>query len=204
MLQLIKVKPFEVDLPEDCLLYQKGKLDLKTGKLEKIKFEMPIPLHSALFQLNRKLYVCGGFTLIESKLESLSTHFTLDFEGKSEVLQSMEFKRGYLSLSGVIPQLIAIGGMDKEYGVYTSNVLNVCEMYSITLNKWTRLPGLNLARCLPGTILLESKKAFCFCGRQEGYTNLNSIETLQTDSGREWAILALTDRVAPGFYLACA
>ena len=89
----------------------------------------------------------------------------------------MNQRREKASLSGVFSQLICLGGQNFE-------ILKVCETYLINLDKWTALPQLNRARYLPGSVVLQSKKAFCFCGIQETQEQ-NSIETLQLGNDKK-------------------
>ena len=94
-----------------------------------------------------------------------------------------------VSLSGLPSQLIALGG-------YNGVSLKICEQYSVSANKWSELAPLNTARSLPGSVLLPSKRAFCFCGSQTFVNFLNSVETIQMKSDSEWKTLPLSDRVA--------
>ena len=63
---------------------------------------------------------------------------------------------------------------------------------------------LNTARRFPGSILLKSKKAFCFCGHYALDDYLNSIESIQIDSNVNWKTLAIHARIAKTFHLAAA
>ena len=47
--------------------------------------------------------------------------------------------------------------------------------------KWKELPLLNTPRYYPGSVLLKSLKAFCFCGSQ-GKEDLDTIETIETET----------------------
>ena len=72
-------------------------------------------------------------------------------------------------------------------------------------NKWGKLPLLNTARRFPGSILLQSKIAFCFCGHHQGLRDyLNSIESLQLDWNGNWTTLPRDNRIAKTFHLAAA
>ena len=87
-------------------------------------------------------------------------------------------------MSGLQSELIGIGGNYNSF-----NVL-YCEKYSVALNKWDLLPYLNIGRLWPGSILLKSKRAFCFCGiGAKG--NLNSIERLEVEQNTEWELLSI-------------
>ena len=57
------------------------------------------------------------------------------------------------------------------------HALRTCEKYSMAENKWSELPPLITGRCVHGAVLIESKKAFCFCGYGVP-NNLNALETL--------------------------
>ena len=95
----------------------------------------------------------------------------MDYLGKSEGLQPMNHKRDSVSLSGLPFQFIALGG-------WNAGNLKTCEKYLVSINKWEGLPPLNTGRQWPGSILLKSKRAFCFCGGYNKDTDLNSIESL--------------------------
>ena len=58
-----------------------------------------------------------------------------------------------------------------------------------------RAASLDLARHHPGSIVLQSLKAFCFCGTLDSIINTNSIESLQIDADREWQFLPLNDEI---------
>ena len=109
-----------------------------------------------------------------------------DYFGKSVKLRSMSQERSDLSLSGLPSLLIAIGGCTDARN------LKVCERYRIDLNMWRRAPPLNTARASPGSIVLQSKRAFCFCGRQGAERDLNSIESLEVEQKAAWRLLLST------------
>ena len=104
----------------------------------------------------------------------------------------MRYWRLSFSLSGSSSQLIGVGGENKK-------TLQICERYFVVRNKWSELPSLCSPRRYPGTVLLPSNKALCFCGENQSY--LNSVETLQ-DENSEWKSLALDTRIAKTFHLA--
>ena len=60
-------------------------------------------------------------------------------------------------MCGLPSLLIVLGGNNEKD-------LKICEKYFVNLNKWTGLPPLSTARQWPGSVLLESKRAFSFCG----------------------------------------
>ena len=84
------------------------------------------------------------------------------------MLQSMNYQREGLSLSGLASEMIAAGGWNQQ------DTLKICEKYLVSVNKWVGLPPLNTGRQWPGSILLNSKRAFCFCGGDLD-EDLNSI-----------------------------
>ena len=145
------------------------------GTREELKFDRKFPDYSARFQANRKLYVCGGQTKLNGKDYILSDFFSFDYSGKSEELEPLSCRKSSLSLSGIATELIALGGYSNQ------NRLRTCDKYIIAINKWERLPSLNKARGFPGSLLLKSRKAFCF-GGYSGKDYLNEIESLQTES----------------------
>ena len=58
-------------------------------------------------------------------------------------------------------------------------------------NKWKALPPLNEGRSNHASLLLENLKAFCFCGLKKGEP-VDSIESIEIETGREWSILAVS------------
>ena len=111
-------------------------------------------------------------------------------------LQPLKHKRGYISLSGLKFELIALGG---ENG---ARLFYCCEKYLVSSNKWVELPRLNQVRYYPRSVLLPSRKTFCFCGR--AIVALNSIEWLQMDQSDKWTVLPLNDKIAQTYQLAAA
>lgn len=85
---------------EDYLLYEYGKFELDTGKHLQLRFEWDIPAGSAIFQINRKLYVCGGEAEFGGQKVRLDELFCGDYEGRCRLLASMKQRRDALSLSG--------------------------------------------------------------------------------------------------------
>ena len=200
LLECVRVKG-EVEVPslkETNLLYLNGRFNLKTGKKEPLKFEKEFPQWSGRFQINRKMYLCGGERIVNGKVESIADFFSLDYLGKSQDLQPMSHKRGALSLSGLPSELIALGGWRE------GNSLQNCEKYLMVNNTWVGLPPLNIPRQWPGSILLKSKRAFCFCGSQGNKYSVNSIEALETESDEWWRILPVDERMAKTYHLGAA
>ena len=110
--------------------------------------------HSRTSLSNNKLYSCGGLKIREWMWDLVS----VDYSGRCVRLEPMKIQRGSASLSGLPHLLIAIGGMNKQ------DFRKECELYSVKTNKWGVLPQLNAARYQPGSILLQSMRAFCFSG----------------------------------------
>ena len=182
---------------EQILLHFKGqRFDLKTGNKEEIQLELHSLYDFAMFQVNRKLYICGGMKLTLGYWQKITDSFSIDYSGRMAQLRSMHQKRNMFTLSGNLSLLIALGGYDLEY-------LRTCERYGVDLNKWSGLPPLNTARYFPGSILLSSRRAFCFCGFGSN-KYLNSIEMLQSDKAEEWKTLPLSDEIARTCNLAAA
>ena len=96
----------------------------------------------------------------------------------------MKINRFSISLSGLASQLIAVGGQNP-------GILKICESYSVTKNKWTVLPCLSVSRVCPGSVLLKSKRAFCFGGAQSLTVFLNSVETIELGREGMWTTLVL-------------
>ena len=97
-------------------------------------------------------------------------------------------------MSGISSQLIALAGWNFRN-------LKVCENYRVIPKKWVVLPALNAARFWPESILLNSKRAFCFCGGQI-VRNLNSIESLNLESEGKWKTLPLNAKIPKTWQLA--
>ena len=105
----------------------------------------------------------------------------------------MNGKRASVSLTGLPSQILAIGGLNQK-------CLRRCENYDIRSNKWLELPLLNEARKLPGSILLGSLRALCFCGYRD--SKLNSIESIQFGAETKWKVIRCN--VESNYHLACA
>ena len=196
LVELIRAKEDRNEKREEALLSIDGyRFEIKTGKKEKIKFDRNIPQNCATFPINKKFYVCGGKAWIDGKPERIADFFSLDYFGKSEDLQPMNHKRSSLSLSGLPSQLIALGG-------HNEGSLKICEKYEVSLQKWEELPSLNTGRQRPGSILLKSKRAFCFCGGNDMYTDLNSIESLEIEKETQWKTLTLNYQIAQTYHFA--
>ena len=80
-------------------------------------------------------------------------------------------------------------------GGFNEKVLNTAELFSTVTNEWSPLPRLNKARQSPGSCLLKSMKAFCFCGFNE-FSNINSIEIFSIGNDDKWSLLPIDSRVA--------
>ena len=145
------------------------KFSIESGNKDELDFEKQVPKFGAIFQLNRKLFVCGGFV----NYEPTSRFFFLDYLGRAMHLESMKLSRGGVSLSGLTSALIALGGVGQE-----DDNLKTCEIYTRASNKWSDLPVLNVERHWPGSVMFKSRKIFCFCGSQDFEQDLNSIESL--------------------------
>ena len=61
ILSALNIKDLEDSVEkEDYLLYERGRIHLKTGARENLKFDRDFPDCSARFQMQKKMYVCGG------------------------------------------------------------------------------------------------------------------------------------------------
>ena len=143
----------------------------------------------APFQVNKKLYLCGGF-----QKTALSDFYCVDYQGKTTTLPEMKSKRNFLSLAGLTSHLISLGG-------WRGRPLKASEKYKVGSNKWSHLPSLVAGRCFSGSILLKSMRAFTFCGSL-GSKQLNSIESIQVDCEAEWRTLPLNGKIANAYDIA--
>ena len=104
----------------------------------------------------------------------------------------MSNKRSHHAFSGVSSELIALAGTRIMRGA-----LNSCERYSVDLNKWGKLPNLNTSRISPGSVVLRSMRAFCFCGANYYRKQFNSIESIQLNESKlKWRTLPLNEKIA--------
>ena len=96
------------------------------------------PISSSSFQINGKLYYCGGFKKISDWVynQYLSKFYSVDSESHRIELSSSKCKRMAFSLSGITTLLIAVGGTHKK-------PLNISEKFIVNKNKWPSLPYLN-------------------------------------------------------------
>ena len=111
----------------------------------------------------------------------------------------MRMERNSPSLCGWSSILLALGGQRRGT---PSPPLRVSEKYSITFNKWQALPSLHNPRESPGSCLLTSMTAFCFCGARTNYMHLNLIEKLQLGAEEEWKSLPVEYKISPTYLLA--
>ena len=130
----------------------------------KIRF----PTLASSFQTNSKLFLSGGM----KRRGKLSYLFSIDYEGRRVWLEPMRSRRFHHSLCGRPSLLIAVGGLN-------SNVerIPLCEQFFVKRNKWNELPPLCVARESPGSVLLQSLRAYCFCGDHRG--SAASLEYLE-------------------------
>ena len=63
--------------------------------------------------------------------------------------------------------------------------MKVCEKHDTDMNKWSELPPLKITRFWSGSVLLKSKRVFCFCGGKGDEEWINSIESLHIDKEHE-------------------
>ena len=111
-----------------------------------------------MFQINNKLYLLKGESPDQAQF---SDFYSLDLEGRSVHLQEMKLKRSSASLSGLSDLLITVGGV---IGDWDALGLSSCEKYEVSRNKWGAIGALNTPRYWSGSVVLNSRKAFCFCG----------------------------------------
>ena len=78
---------------DEELLHAEGRINVRTGMHTAIRYQKKFSLFSAFFQLNRKLYVCGGVKFTNLSSEYLSELFSLDYSGKSVELYPMRRER---------------------------------------------------------------------------------------------------------------
>ena len=71
----------------------------------------------------------------------------------------------------------------------------------MTKNKWALLPSLGTPRERPGTVLLPSLAAFCFCGKQDIGAYTKSVERLQVNGDLGWETLPIDDRIPSTYQL---
>lgn len=107
----------------------------------------------------------------------------------------MQYKRCCMGLAGLAYELICLGG-------YQNRNLSICEKYIVHLNTWVDLPQLVISRQRPGTILLKSMTAYCFCGSKGFHNNLNSIEKLDMENEGSWRVLPINNEIAQTYHLA--
>ena len=125
-----------------------------------------IPRLSAKFQIDQRLYVSGGGVLPKyGDKEFISDLFSIDYSGRCTKLQPMKKRRDSFSLSGSPSELIAIGGVAMR------EVVTTCETFLVSLNKVA-------PRGWPGSILLQSRRAYCFGGFGRS-KRLSSIEAIR-------------------------
>lgn len=106
--------------------------------------------------------------------------------------------RSSVSISGLPSQFICVGGWNQE------GCIRKAEQYFVRQDKWIALPPLNHARHWPASCVLESRRAFCFCGAVSVKIFHNSIEMIDIGKQGQWKLLPLDERVAASYDLAAA
>lgn len=99
---------------EEFLLYKEGRIDLRRGTHEDLRFQRKVRDFAASFQICRKLYLCGGEREVAGKEEFLTEFFSSDYFGKCEDLTPLTEGRSCLSLCGLPSLLLAIGGYRED------------------------------------------------------------------------------------------
>ena len=111
VLQKIRVRKSERNSRrEEYLLCQSGRFEIETGKFQEINFSRKFPDFSALFQLNRKLYIGGGRSMNAAVKGLTSKFYSCDYSGESVELQPLKHEGGAFSISGVYSHLVSVGG----------------------------------------------------------------------------------------------
>ena len=151
---------------------ESGRLLLKSGRLQKLQCTRNFPPLGGIFQTDRKLYIAGGRWYSAGHEEYFGALLSMSYSGQLTELEPMKHPRSMLSLCGLPSLLLAIGGTSK------TGLLRNCDSYSTRSRHWRDLPWLSESdRFEPGGCLLESRRAFCFCGKKfEG--DKNPIESL--------------------------
>ena len=151
---------------ERYVLSRSGKIEIGLGSFTPLQFNQQLPSqYYACFQMNRQLFICGGWDQQKQYLDDL---YSSTEEGEVKQLSSMSQKRINVSLCGVNEELLAVAGY------YQRDVAKV-EKYFTQLNKWTKIAPLNKPRRAPASCLLSNQRAYCFCGIADIGGNLNSI-----------------------------
>ena len=169
---------------EDFLLYYQGMLALSTGETYSLRYEKEVPHFFASFFMNGLLFICGGQNFQKTGYSALKDLLAADSAGKCTTLAPMSQQRSGPSLAGLPAGLVALGGANVE-------LLQVCELYLGSVNKWEPLPPLKTARWRAGGCLLPSLRVFCFCGVSGEEDFLSSIERVDLKREAEWSTLPL-------------
>ena len=104
----------------------------------------------------------------------------------------MKNKRRDHAFSGVFSELIALGGNRFSH----IGPLDSCEKYIVSLDKWVKLPNLNMSRASAGSVVLHSLRAFCFCGLKFDGKQLNSIESIELNASKpKWKMLSVNEKI---------
>ena len=148
------------------LLWQFGRFSLTTRAWTVYKKYNSLGASSqASFQINRKLFLCGGLVDVGSALSHL---YTIDEVNQLQRLAPIPQKRDAVSLCGLSYFLVALGGCNQT-------PLSICDLYSI--ESWTSLPPLLEPKYGVGSVMVESKRVFCFCGTRGRNQRLHSVQS---------------------------
>ena len=80
--------------------------------------------------------------------------------------------------------------------------LKTCETYFPTRNQWSELPPLPIPLRYSGSVLLQSKRAYCFGGDQGNDKYVNLVESLQIPTDARWRTLPTDNKIKKTLHLA--
>ena len=75
--------------------------------------------------------------------------------------------------------MVAVGGCDAK-----DNTLQVCEIYDMETDEWTKLPDLNVKRSSHASCVVNDSDLYVFCGLNKFGAATNIIESLEVPNGR--------------------
>jgi N-acetylneuraminic acid mutarotase len=148
---------------------------------------LPIPLeHTAVSTYNGKLFVVGGYTIVDEERTPTDKLFSYDpSTDKWEELESMPIARGALTANFIDGILYAIGGEDSSLKTLTKT-----EAYDPTTDTWSTKSSMPTPRHHIASIA-DDGKIYVIGGRQTGNLpgqNVDATEVYDTKSDT-WNVL---------------
>ena len=137
-------------------------------------------------ECNKHIYAIGG-NLVSTVIDINTSHKT------STIAADMLEPRFLHGLTIYKRAIYSIGG---SKGDYKANVISACEKYSISQNKWEKIPNLQINRSLCATFCIKSH-IYSAGGSNSESMDLSSIERMNLNTNIKWEVLRTNGSIPP-------